>query len=97
MRYRLTITSAVAVLAASFSMFTVISGAGWLYAGAGAALVAAAAGLATRVSGVPSAAAATGLTLIAAMPLLTGVTWPERIGGVVLVAAMAGSAVSRRV
>jgi transglutaminase-like putative cysteine protease len=97
MRYRLTITAALAVLAASFSLFTVISGAGWLYASVGAVIVAAAVGLANRVSGLPAAATATGLMLIAVMPLLAGSTWPERIGGVALVAAMAGSAVTRRI
>jgi transglutaminase-like putative cysteine protease len=96
MRYRLTITAAIAVLAASFSLFTVISGAGWLYASAGAVVVTAAAGLATRLGGISSAAAATGLVLVAALPLLSGGNWPERIGGVVLVAAMAGSALTRR-
>ncbi|HEY6481623.1 MAG TPA: DUF3488 and transglutaminase-like domain-containing protein [Streptosporangiaceae bacterium] len=97
MRYRLTITAALAVLAASFSLFTVISGAGWLYAAIGAVVVAAGAGLAMRVGGIPAAATATGLMLIAVMPLLAGPTWLGRIGGLVLVAAMAGSAVTRRV
>jgi transglutaminase-like putative cysteine protease len=96
MRYRLTITAAVATVAASFSLFTVIGGAGWLWAGAGAAAVAAGAGLATRLGGIPAAAAATGLTLIAVVPLLAG-TWPERAAGVALVAVMAGSAAGRRV
>ena len=97
MRYRLTITAALAVLAASFSLFTVISGAGWLWASLGAVIVAAAAGLAMRVGGLPAAATATGLMLIAVMPLLAGSTWLGRIGGLVLVAAMAGSAVTRRI
>jgi transglutaminase-like putative cysteine protease len=97
MRYRLTITAALAVLAASFSLFTVISGAGWLYAAIGAVIVAAGTGLAMRVGGIPSAATATGLMLIAVVPLLAGPTWLGRIGGLVLVAAMAGSAVTRRV
>jgi transglutaminase-like putative cysteine protease len=97
MRYRLTITAALAVLAASFSLFTVISGAGWLWASLGAVIVAAAVGLASRVTGIPAAATASGLMLVAVMPLLAGSTWPERIGGVLLVAAMAGSALTRRV
>jgi transglutaminase-like putative cysteine protease len=97
MRYRLTITAAVAVVLASFSLFTVIGGSGWLYASGGAVLVAAGAGLVTRVGGIPAAATATGLMLIAVMPLLTGTTWAERVGGAVLIAAMAGSAATRRV
>ncbi len=96
MRYRLTITAAVAVLAASFSLFTVISGAGWLYASAGAVIVAAGAGLVTRLGGIAAAAAAAGLVLVAALPLLAGGSWPARIGGVALVLAVAGSAVTRR-
>jgi transglutaminase-like putative cysteine protease len=97
MRYRLTITAAVAVVLASFSLFTVIGGSGWLYASGGAVLVAAGAGLVTRAGGIPAAATATGLMLIAVMPLLTGTTWLERVGGAVLIAAMAGSAATRRV
>src|ERR1700733_672127 len=97
MRYRLTITAAVAVLAASFSLFTLIGGAGWLWASVGAVIVVAAAGLASRLGGIPSAAAATGLMLIAVMPLLAGSTWLERIGGLALVGAMAGSAATRRI
>jgi len=97
MRYRLTITAALAVLAASFSLFTVISGAGWLYASIGAVIVAAAVGLARRVGGIPAAATATGLMLIAVVPLLAGPTWSGRITGVVLVGAMAGSAATGRI
>jgi transglutaminase-like putative cysteine protease len=97
MRYRLTIMAALAVLAASFSLFTVISGAGWLYASIGAVIVAAAVGLAMRVGGIPAAATATGLMLIAVVPLLAGPTWLGRIGGLVLVGAMAGSAATRRI
>ncbi len=96
MRYRLTIMSAIAVVAASFSLFAVISGAGWFYAGIGAVIVVGGAGLATRLAGIAAAAAATGVMLIAVMPLLTGPAWAGRIGGVALVAAMAGSALTRR-
>jgi transglutaminase-like putative cysteine protease len=83
-------------VAASFSLFTLIEGAGWLYAGIGAAIVVAGAGLATRLAGIGAAATATGVTLIAVMPLLTGPSWAGRIAGTALVAAMAGSALTRR-
>jgi transglutaminase-like putative cysteine protease len=96
LRYRLTIHSAIAVVAASFSLFAVISGAGWFYAGIGAVIVVAGAGLATRLAGIGAVAAATGLMLIAVMPLLTGSSWAGRIGGVLLIGAMAGSALTRR-
>jgi transglutaminase-like putative cysteine protease len=97
MNLRLTITSAVAVLLASFSLLTVIQGVDWMYAGLGAIAVVAAAGLATRLPPIPAAAVATGLVLIAVIPLLTGPSWWVRAGGLALVAIMAGSAVSRRV
>jgi transglutaminase-like putative cysteine protease len=97
MSYRLTITSGIAVVLASFSLFTVIAGAGWLYAGIGAAMVVGAAGLATRLPAIPSAAVAAGLVLIAVVPLLALPSWLARIGGLALVAAVAASAVARRV
>jgi transglutaminase-like putative cysteine protease len=97
MNYRLTITAAVAVILASFSLLTVIEGAGWLYAGAGAVVVVAAAGLATRLAPIPAAVAATALVLIAAVPLLTWPSWPVRIAGLALIAIMAASAGSRTV
>lgn len=97
MSCRLPITAAVAVILASFSLFTVILGADWLYAGAGAALVVAAAGVATRLAPIPAAAAAAGLVLIAAVPLLAWPSWAARIAGLVLIAAVACSAGTRRI
>jgi transglutaminase-like putative cysteine protease len=97
MTYRLTITAAVAVILASFSLFAVIQGAGWLYAGAGAVIVVAAAGLATRLSAIPAAAVAAGLVLIAVAPLLAWHSWWVRIGGLAVVALVASSAATRRV
>jgi len=97
MNYRLTITAAVAVILASFSLFTVIEGLGWLYTGAGAVVVVAAAGLATRLAPLPAAGVATALVLIADIPLLAWPSWPARIGGLALLAVMAASAGTRRV
>jgi transglutaminase-like putative cysteine protease len=93
----MTVLSAVAVLAASFSLFSVIGGAGWLYAGAGAAVAVAGAGLATRLPRPGAAAVATGLVTIAVIPALASGTWEGRVGGAVLIAAMAGSGITRRV
>jgi transglutaminase-like putative cysteine protease len=97
MNYRLTITAAVAVILASFSLFTVIEGSGWLYEGAGAVIVVAAAGLATRLSPVRAAAVAAGLCLVAIVPLLAWTSWTARIAGLVLLAAVAGSAAWRKI
>ncbi|HEY1642394.1 MAG TPA: transglutaminaseTgpA domain-containing protein [Streptosporangiaceae bacterium] len=97
MNYRLTITAAIAVVLSSFSLFTVILGTGWLYAGMGAVLVVAAAGLATRLSAIPAAAVATVITAICLMPLLTQPSWPARIGGLAVLAAVAASAIARKV
>jgi transglutaminase-like putative cysteine protease len=97
MNLRLTITAAVAVVLTSFSLLTVIEGFGWLYAGIGAVAVVSAAGLATRLNPIPAAAAATAVTLIAVVPLLTGHSWPDRIAGLALLAIMAASAGSRLV
>jgi transglutaminase-like putative cysteine protease len=97
MNYRLTITAAIAVVLSSFSLFTVILGTGWLYAAMGAVVVVAAAGLATRLSAIPAAAAATVITAICLMPLLTQPSWLARIGGLVLLAAVAATAIARKV
>jgi transglutaminase-like putative cysteine protease len=95
MSYRLTITAAVAVILASFSLLTVITGLSWVSAGIGAVVVVAAAGLATRLAPVPAAVTATAAVLIAVVPLLTGHSWPVRILGLALVAVAAASFVSR--
>jgi transglutaminase-like putative cysteine protease len=96
MNPRLTIVTAVAVVASSVSLFTVIMGAGWLYAGIGAVAVVAAAGLATRMAPVPAAVVAAVLTLVAVAPLLTTPGYLARIIAVALLAAVAASAGVRR-
>jgi transglutaminase-like putative cysteine protease len=95
MNYRLTITAAVAVVLASFSLLTIIQGLGWLYAGIGAVAVVALAGLATRLAPIPAAVTASVLMLIAVVPLLTGHSWPGRIAGLVLLGITVASAGSR--
>jgi transglutaminase-like putative cysteine protease len=97
MNYRLTITAAVAVVLASFSLITIIDGIGWLYAGIGAAIVAAGAGLATRLAPVPAATVASVLTLIVVAPLLATPSWAARISAVALIGLVAASAGVRRV
>jgi transglutaminase-like putative cysteine protease len=97
MNARLTWTAALAVFLSSFSLLTVITGIGWLYAGLGAVVVVACAGLATRSGPVPSAVIAAVLTLIAVGPLLAGPGWSPRIIGLAIVAVVGASAGVRRV
>ncbi len=97
MNHRITIAAGIAVVLASLSMFAVIQGIGWFYAGAGAVIAVAAAGTATRLPAGPAAICATILTALAAVPLLAGPAWYARIAGIALVVIVAASASSLRV
>jgi transglutaminase-like putative cysteine protease len=94
---RLTMTAAIAVVLASLSLFTVIGGLTWMFAGIGAVIVVAAAGLVTRLGPVPAAATAAGLVLIAVVPVFGLHSWAARTAGLALVAIVAASASVRRV
>jgi transglutaminase-like putative cysteine protease len=89
--YRLTITTAVAVILASVSLYPLISGIAWFWAGCGAVVIAALAGLATRLQPLPAACVAAGLALIAAFPLLASPHPYLGVTGLVIVAAAAAS------
>jgi TgpA N-terminal domain/Transglutaminase-like superfamily len=91
MSYRLTVTTAAAVILASVSLYPLLDGIGWFWAGAGAVIVAAAAGLATRLPALPACAIATILTLAAVAPLLVSPAWYLELTGVVVVICVAGS------
>ena len=91
MNYRLTITTAAAVILASVSLYPLISGIAWFWAGCGAVVIAALAGLATRLQPLPAACVATGLALIAAFPLLASPHPYLGVTGLVIVAAAAAS------
>jgi transglutaminase-like putative cysteine protease len=97
MRYRMSIMAAVAVVAASFSLFSVIEGADWLYAGVGAVIAVGAAGMATRLSGLAAGGVATAAVTAAVVPLLTSGSWAGVAGGVALIALAAGRLAIRRV
>jgi transglutaminase-like putative cysteine protease len=56
MNHRLTVTAAVAAVATSIALYPLISGTGWFWAGAGAAVVAAAVGTVTRLRVLPAIA-----------------------------------------
>jgi transglutaminase-like putative cysteine protease len=89
--YRLTITTAAAVILAAVSLYPLIAGIGWFWAGCGAVVIAALAGLATRLQPLPAAGVATGLALIAVYPLLASPHWYLGLTGLIIVAAAAAS------
>jgi hypothetical protein len=91
MNPRLTLTAAAAVILASVSIYPLIQGGAWFWAGVGAVVTAAVAGTLTRLPTLQAAAAATVLALIAASPLLANPAWPWKVLGAVIVAAAAAS------
>ena len=91
MNPRLTLTAAAAVILASVSIYPLIQGGAWFWAGVGAVITAAAAGTVTRLPAVQAAVGATALALIAASPLLFNPAWPWKLSGVAVVAAAAAS------
>lgn len=91
MNPRLTITAAVAVVLASVSVYPLIQGGTWFWAGIGAVITAAAAGTVTRLPAPQAAVVATVLALIVASPLLASPGWAWKVLGVVIVAAAAAS------
>jgi transglutaminase-like putative cysteine protease len=91
MNLRLTLTSAVAVILASVSVYPLIQNASWFWAGIGAVIAAAIAGTATRLPTLAAAAATSVLALIAVAPLLAGPSFGLRALGVIIVAVTAAS------
>jgi len=91
MNLRLTVTSAVAVILASVSLYPLIQNASWFWAGVGAVIAVAIAGSVTRLPTLQAAAATSVLALIAVAPLLTGPNWGLRVLGVIVIAITAAS------
>jgi transglutaminase-like putative cysteine protease len=91
MNPRLTLTSAVAVILASVSVYPLIQNASWFWAGIGAVIAAAIAGTATRLRPTAAAVATSVLALIAVAPLLAGPSFGLRALGVIVVAITAAS------
>jgi transglutaminase-like putative cysteine protease len=91
MNPRLTITAAAAVVLASVSIYPLIAGGTWFWAGAGAVITAAAAGTVTRLPAVQAGLAGTVVALLAAAPLLASPVWGWKVLGVVVVAAAAAA------
>ena len=73
------------------SLYPLISGIAWFWAGCGAVVIAALAGLATRLQPLPAAGVAASLALIAAFPLLASPHPYLGVTGLVIVAAAAAS------
>lgn len=96
MNHRITLTAGAAVLLASISLYPLLQGIAWFWAGAGAIVVAAAAGTATRLPARQAAAIATVLSLGAAAPLALSRIWYWELLGVAIVIAAAASATRLR-
>ncbi len=97
MNIRITVTAAVAVILASVSLYPLIQGGAWFWAGAGAVIAAAAAGVITRLPVPRAAIAGSVVALIAVVPMLVSPSWPLRVGAVVIVAVPATGPLRRRV
>jgi transglutaminase-like putative cysteine protease len=91
MSARLTLTSAVAVILASVSLYPLIQTASWFWAGVGAVIAAAIAGSITRLPTLRAAAATSVIALIAVTPLLASPSWALKALGVLIVAITAAS------
>jgi transglutaminase-like putative cysteine protease len=97
MNPRLTLTAAAAVILASVSVYPLIVGASWFWAGVGAVLVVAAAGTLTRLPASRAAVAGCVLVLIACWPLLAGPAWYGKATGVLIVALAAAGLTRLRI
>jgi transglutaminase-like putative cysteine protease len=91
MNLRLTLTSAIAVILASVSLYPLIQNASWFWAGMGAVIAVAVAGIATRLPALQAAVATSVLALIAAAALLASPAWGLKALGVAVVAVTACS------
>ena len=97
MNHRLTLTAAAAVILASVSVYPLIQGASWFWAGVGAVAVVAAAGTLTRLPASRATAAGCVLALIACWPLLASPPWYDKAAGVFIVALAAAGFTRLRV
>jgi transglutaminase-like putative cysteine protease len=89
MNLRLTLTSAVAVILASVSVYPLIATAAWFWAGVGAVIVVAIAGTVTRLPTNQAAVAGSVVALVAVFPLLVYPDWGLRVVGAAIIAITA--------
>jgi transglutaminase-like putative cysteine protease len=94
--HRLTITAAIAVIAAALSLYSVLQGDGWMAASIGAVIVVATAGTLTRLATIPAAIAATAAVLLAFAVPLGSKGWLGLAGALVVVGLAALSATGSR-
>ena len=97
MNQRLTLTAAAAVILASVSVYPLIQGASWFWAGVGAVAVVAAAGTLTRLPANRATVAGCVLALIASWPLLASPSWYGKAAGVFVVALAAAGLTRLRI
>lgn len=97
MNHRLTLTAAAAVILASVSVYPLIQGASWFWAGVGAVAVVAAAGTLTRLPASRATVAGCVLALIACWPLLASPPWYGKAAGVFIVALAAAGLTRLRI
>jgi hypothetical protein len=97
MNLRITVTAAVAVILASVSLYPLIQGGAWFWAGAGAVIAAAAAGVMTRLQVTRATVAGAVVALIAVVPMLLSPSWVLRAAAVIIVAIPAAGPLQRRV
>lgn len=91
MNLRLTLTAAAAVVLASVSLYPLIQGGEWFWAGVGGVIAAAAAGIITRLSAFDTAVAAPVTILAGARLMFTDAAWSWRAARSAFVAAAAMS------
>jgi transglutaminase-like putative cysteine protease len=96
MNHRLTLAAAIAVLAASLSLSSLLIGTSWLVASVGAVAAVALAATLTRLSTVQAAIAGSIVVLLGAVPVLVGYGWAGIAGAAVMLGLTAASATGAR-
>lgn len=96
MNIRMTVTTALAVILASISVYPLIQGWGWFFGGVGAVLVVAAAGTVTRLAPLPATVGGCLLAVIACLPLLAIPAWYSKVGAAAIVAVAAAGFTQHR-
>lgn len=94
--HRLTFAAAIAVLAASLSLGSLLVGTSWLMASIGVVAAVALAGTLTRLATLQAAIAASVAVLIAIVPVLAGYGWLGLAGGLVVLGLTVASATGAR-
>jgi transglutaminase-like putative cysteine protease len=96
MNLRLTVASAAAVILAAVSLYPLIQGSSWFWAGAGAVIAAATAGIISRLPVQRAAVTGSVLALVAVVPMFLAPSWVLRVIAVVIVAIPAAGQLRQR-